>query len=295
MVGPSGGANRAQLQMNKWLEIRRQKKALRAFFERIGGTIAPLPPGNQEAETDPLWQIYYFRGQTRYFHDELDDALGDLVATTIHMPNVRLPITSFFGACGGKSGGRSSLKEYALLTIQPKDDRYFYIGSETESDWIENIRSYEQRFHFRWPSAHHFCWSNKLYLVNGDQSHHVGAIYRQCIKQNREWHAPCHLSVFDVTDRTFNNYENGELYFFSNAKFASLWEQLSNTGIRLQTTSVGRYGFEIEACRLSGLKPGIFEFASQLLETGESEQKLVSFDRIRTILPPPLPITNESD
>ncbi len=249
----------------RWLFRRFQRSGLDRFFAELDSPLPALPAGHQEYESDPFWQISHFGGDW-YTRHEIRDMLEKTVHERAYFKDVRLPVLSFFGSCGGKSGPATSLDEFAFKTLHEPTNEYS-IGFESDEHWQGNISSYENRFRHSWPDAYHFGWSDRLYLVNGDQSHHFAAIYRQAKSQKRAWHVPCNLRMFefkpDVVDDDLSP------LFFTRKLPDDPWDYLRRGELRLRFESVGRFEFELQAMRFEHVLPEVLPHLQALISKAE--------------------------
>lgn len=249
----------------RWLLRRFQRSGLDRFFAELDTPLPELPAGHQEYDSDPLWQISHFGGDW-YTRHEIRVMLANTVRERAYFEDVRLPVLSFFGSCGGKSGASSCLDQFAFEKLHEPSNEYS-IGFETDRAWQTNIASYEGRFNHSWPDAYHFGWSDRLYLVNGDQSHHFAAIYRQAKTQKRMWHVPCNLRMFEF----IADVEEGDSspLFFTRKLPDDPWDYLRRGDLRLRFESVGRFDFELQAMRFVDVLPEVVPHMQALISHAE--------------------------
>lgn len=149
--------------------------------------------GNQMLRTDPIWIISSKRNELPAFVKNDCNSLFALSHTTIK--ETLIPILEFYGSNHGKSKAHKSLKDFAYNALLPQDEN-FRIGYSTQDDWDKNIRSVDTRFKGEAIDAHFFGWNSRLFLDNIDQSHHLAAIYRQALEQNRDYNVNCTLKIW---------------------------------------------------------------------------------------------------
>ncbi len=267
-----------------WYQKRKQCDALRLVFLQLHAPLPQIPQGRQYFDSDPIWCITNFTYNHYYPRGELNDFLKRLIISSFSLPDVRLPITSFFGSNSGKSAARDSLRDFALEVLLPRTEGRA-IGFSSSEDWEANTTSYLNRFRSCWPQAYYFRWSRKLYLINSDQSHHFAAIYRQAIEQQREWYVPCNLQIFELADTVFCSRTSGEIFFFAAGEVRDGWERLHAANLHIETVQVGRDAFFLNAYRIRGLTPDVYDFASQEIELLEKNRSVIRFERIKNLLP----------
>lgn len=272
------GDTRVEFIRMGWFKRRTQRKALNRLFSEFREPLPTLPSGDQEFSSDPLWQIAHFT-EDWWRCGEISPVLKRVVRETLHLKDVRLPILAFFGSCGGKSGPSFSLEEFAFTKLHEPESEWS-IGFETNEHWAQNIASYEARFASRWPNAFYFRWSQRLYLGNDDQSHHFAAIYRQAKTQNRSWHVPCNLRIFEL--RTDVENDAARPIFFSCQHPVNALDDLHWAGLRLEILPIDRFEFQLHAVRVNDVTPELNGFVQALIERAEKNRTICRLRNLGT-------------
>jgi hypothetical protein len=117
-------------------------------------------------------------------------------------PHIPLPITQIAGLEAANidtTGGEEYQDFYdfskKLISNYPYPNR---IGFETDDDFHTNIEHLRQ-----WPPYGvenreiypliYREWDDKYFILNSDGAHHLAAVYRQCVEQNREFYLDCEI------------------------------------------------------------------------------------------------------
>lgn len=268
-----------------WLRRRKQQRVLQTLLNGCTEKLPLLPNSRQDYGSDPLWQISRYSNASRFHDSELCKALESLISISLELKNVRVPVKSFYGSDAGKSKPRGSLREFAFEVMVPRTEERD-IGFVTDDDWNANIRSFEGRFGEAWPDAYFFRWSSRLFLANRDQSHHLAAIYRQSIEQERDWHVPCNLQIYEVRQKEFCNRERGEILFFVANELEGFWDAIRTCdGLRGEAQQSGRETASLHAYRISGIRRDIFDSVMHVMRCKEDAKQLIRFERISKLLP----------
>lgn len=266
----------ADLFPSKWAERRRQKRFLAALVEQFQTPIGPLSLGNQDYVSDPVWQIANFTADDYLSkRTELAQVMESLIQVTAELPDVRIPVGQFFGSNGGKSGLRRSLHEFAYQVLREDGA----IGFQTEEHWRENIASFENRFSGQVPTAGRFNWSQRLYLWNGDQSHHLAALYRQSRDQNRKWQVPCNLKIYDWNQAIEEI--PGMMRFIARDPMDSVWYHVNRCSVRIQHIRVGRSELGLHAVQLGNFDPDVMDMARAVIWGLEERGLIIRLSQIR--------------
>jgi hypothetical protein len=120
----------------------------------------------------------------------------------------RMSIRNIHGLWAGKTPHESSygdLMEYAS-NLKPVSEytEPNRVGFETDEDFAMNCRYLEERR--RWISGTddgqfrviYREWDGKYFFMNSDGAHHFAAVYRQCIKQDRDFIFECILDTHSL-------------------------------------------------------------------------------------------------
>ena len=129
----------------------------------------------------------------------LSSAVQSLIK--LHDPSrvQRLPVAAFHGIASSKSHGCRSLEELAYRLKPPCEyPSSNLIRFETEEDFRRNIAEVEREFSNRGVVALYREWDGKLFVRNGDMSHHLAAIYRQCKEQGRQYYLDLRVQVLGI-------------------------------------------------------------------------------------------------
>jgi hypothetical protein len=133
----------------------------------------------------------------------------------------KISITDFYGSNGGKSGNYRSLKEYSKKLLILDNEELFQnrtIKFQTDADFETNISRLENHFDDKPLKAYFFPWSNRYYLLNEDCSHTIGAIYRQCTEQRREYEVDCELHIWEIDRRELSSLQQKYFIYLATQK-----------------------------------------------------------------------------
>lgn len=147
-------------------------------------TVPDLRECRQTFDTDFIWSLLNYRNFSGY-HSDIS-LTHILIVGKCKIPK-RVPITDLYGSNHGKSDMHNSTEEFAnSLKVYPRGNDSITIYFETDEDFEKNIKSIEDRYSTPY-DIYQFGWNGRKFLANGDQSHHVAAVYRQCKAQNRTY------------------------------------------------------------------------------------------------------------
>ena len=131
-------------------------------------------------------KLQYYGERSQDDERRLTCALQQIVLISKTSDTVAVPVIELDGLNGSKSSGYSSLKDFAFRGLVEPDQ---YQGSlpisfATDDDFAKNIAH-------GWSSkvvrtVIHRLWDDKRFIAGySDGSHHLAAIYRQCMTQQR--------------------------------------------------------------------------------------------------------------
>ena len=171
---------------------------------------------SQLFEDDPIWQLWNLANNHKKIHSA---RFRKIVFKTTNEIVTEVPITNIFGSNNGKSSPAESLYEFSMsLKVLKKKNNHGYpspIYFESDQDFQNNINSVENRF--KQPiNAMYFSWSDRLYLANQDQSHHIAAIYRQCIEQGRMYKIKCLQESYNINISNLRAFNEQYFTFWTN-------------------------------------------------------------------------------
>jgi len=127
------------------------------------------------------------------------------------------------GLWAGKAAYRSyypDLKSYShKLKPASEYSHPHRVGYETNADYEHNTTyllrnkahiagTEDGEFHV-W----HRTWDNRYFLLNIDGAHHIAAIYRQCIEQNRDFMLDCYIEHHILNETICRSLIRGTHYF----------------------------------------------------------------------------------
>jgi hypothetical protein len=266
----------ADIFFKKWGERHRQKRLLTALAEQLKTPIGPLDLGNQDFASDPVWQMAHFTADDYISgRTELAQVMESLIHISTELPDIRIPVGQFFGSSGGKSGTRRSLHDFAYHALREDGSS----GFQTEAHWAENIKSFENRFKGQVPTASRFNWSQRLYLWNEDQSHHLAALYRQARDQHREWGGPCNLKIYDWNQSIEDI--PGMIRFITHDSVDSILHHVNQCSARVQHIRVGRSELGLHAVQLSDFDSEVMDMAQAAILELEGRGLIVRLSQIR--------------
>ena len=99
--------------------------------------------------------------------------------------------------------------------------------------------------------------------MNGDQSHHFAAIYRQAVTQNKSWEVPCHLRRFAFRYAP----KRGEYEFISLDDLSRFTWVTEAEGISVMADELS-YFPKIAFCyRVNGIQESLFSWVESELST----------------------------
>ena len=158
-----------------------------------------LLKSNQKYNSDFVWYLYSINNQCRskpFFKESV------LLESEAQIK--KIPITSLYGCNPGKSLPRENLLEFAFsLEKFPRNSDFYPLYFETENDFSLNCKSINERYEKPY-TVYEFIWNNRKFLINSDQSHHIAAVYRQCIEQRRNYEISCALMKFSINPSLLN-------------------------------------------------------------------------------------------
>ncbi|OAM91911.1 hypothetical protein AW736_26385 [Termitidicoccus mucosus] len=249
------------------------------MVEQFKTPIGLLPLGDQDFTSDPVWQMANYTA-VDYFpmRTELMQVMESLIHITVELPDIRIPVGQFYGSCGGKSGPRRSLHDFAYHVLREDGA----IGFQTEAHWQENIRSFETRFNSHAPIAGLFNWSRRLYLWNADQSHHFAALYRQSRDQHRKWQAPCNLKVYDWNQSIEEI--PGMIRFIARNRMDSVWHHVNQCSAKVEHVQIGRSELGLHAIQLSNLDSEVMDMALNAILQLEGRGLIIRLSQMRNRL-----------
>ena len=110
-----------------------------------------------------------------------------------------IPVLALHGIAFSRSHGCRSLEELAYR-LQPPSG---YTGRdlirfETEEDFLRNVAEVDQNFYDYGVTALFREWDGKLFVNNGDKSHHLAGVYRQCKEQGRQHYLNLPVRVLKI-------------------------------------------------------------------------------------------------
>lgn len=245
---------------------------------------------NQEFNSDFIYQLsrlnagnlsnsfhWHFSGDPRH---KFNHTLLRVIKTKME----EIPILDFFGSFSGKSRTSKSLAQYAQALLILDSNQEFCrnpIRFQTSEDFEINIKNLENRFSKDGISASYFPWSNRYYLINDDRSHTIGAIYRQCLDQNRIYKVKCQLSEWAINKTELQSLLD-EFVIFLAAEHINqiLFDLYLKTGERYLTAFVGQTNIKIGFLKKSNKYAKEFR---ELLEKIKAQYNLILF--IEDVIP----------
>jgi len=111
----------------------------------------------------------------------------------------RIPVLDLHGIAFSKTHGCRNLEELAYHLRLPSEYPYpGLIRFETEEDFLGNIAKVDREFYGQGVVALFREWDGKLFVNNGDKSHHLAAVYRQCKEQGRQHYLNLRVRVLRI-------------------------------------------------------------------------------------------------
>jgi hypothetical protein len=146
---------------------------------------------------------------------------GELIDYQIDQHKHTISIQQINGLWAGKASAQSiypNLLEFSQKLI-PEYTGKNRIGFETDQDFKNNCQ-YIRKHRVQITTAKdgifriiHRSWDNKYFILNADGAHHLAAIYRQCIAQDRDFTFECYIERHSL-NRDACNYIIERNYLF---------------------------------------------------------------------------------
>ena len=141
-------------------------------------------------------------GRSCQHKNELEVDLADLFVESERQLE-ELSILSFHGIAASDTSDRKSFRDLALrleanLRRGPSRNVHF----ETDADFATNQEDYKRKHGGSPVKAQRQDWNGRLDMKNGDGSHHLAGVLRQCLDQGRDAFFSCQVETMRVNAAT---------------------------------------------------------------------------------------------
>jgi hypothetical protein len=192
---------------------------------------------------DMLYTLYTLATLNQSVHST--NALPkDLIICTEQSAIHNFSILNLHGITASKSSGYRSLRDFAN-SLRAYKERYLTLKFETDDDFDKNTSFIKSRWgEDKIFDLYHFEWNNKYFLVQEDGSHHLAAIYRQCLEQDKDYKLRCRVIQYKLNSVAVNKLtDDYDLFIVHGDNYITLAEKFNSLDI-----AYFDYGFVNNRC-----------------------------------------------
>jgi hypothetical protein len=114
--------------------------------------------------------------------------------------------------------------EFAVFGIKPPDEKYHKIGFIGKDHFNKNIKHLKNSYLFkndRPTPVTYTSWNKKYYIILDNGSHHLAALYKQCMVENIKFEFDAKVYIEELDKNAIEIFTNKWHSFIVNRKTAS--------------------------------------------------------------------------